>query len=44
MALLEKRIGFLGNIVIMPGENEIESLAYNAFGVLKGEIQTKEYI
>ena len=43
MALLEKRISFLGKVVVMPGENEIESLAYNAFGVLKGEIQIKEY-
>lgn len=43
MDLLRQRIDFLAPITVTPGENEIESLAFNAFGALKGEIKIKEY-
>lgn len=40
---LEKRLSFLAPVHIIPGENEIESLAYNAFAVLTGKLEAKEY-
>jgi butyrate kinase len=42
--ILTTRVGFLAPVVVMPGENEIESLAYNAQEVLAGRIVAKEYI
>ena len=38
---LKKRISFLAPIHIYPGENEMESLAFNALGALKGELRYK---
>ena len=43
MDLLKQRINYLAPITVIPGENEIESLAYNAFGALRGELEVKEY-
>ena len=43
MDLLKARIDYLAPITVTPGENEIESLAYNAFGALRGELVVKEY-
>ena len=43
MDLLRPQIDFLAPVVAMPGENEISSLAYNAFGVLTGKLKLKEY-
>ena len=43
MDLLKSRIHYLAPITVTPGENEIESLAYNAFGALRGELEVKEY-
>lgn len=40
---LTRRTDYLAPIVIMPGENEIESLAYNAYCLLHGMITAKEY-
>ena len=40
---LRPRIDYLAPIVVMPGENEMGSLAYNALGVLRGELPLKEY-
>lgn len=43
MELLKQQIDFLAPVVVMPGENEIDSLAYNALGALTGNIEVKEY-
>lgn len=43
MGLLRRHIGFLAPVVVMPGENEIASLAYNALCALTGKIEVKEY-
>lgn len=43
MDRLIPQIDFLAPTVLMPGENEIGSLAYNALGVLTGKLQLKEY-
>ena len=40
---LKKRISFLAPIHIYPGENEMESLAFNALGALKGELPIEIY-
>jgi butyrate kinase len=36
-------IDYLAPIVMMPGEDEMGSLAYNALGALKGERKLKVY-
>jgi len=41
--LVKERIEFLGNIIIMPGENEMKSLTLGALRVLKGEEKAKEF-
>lgn len=38
-----RRTHYLAPITVMPGENEIESLAYNAYCLLHGKIVAKEY-
>lgn len=43
VGLLRGWIDCLGNIVVMPGEDEMASLAYNALGVLRGDLQLQEY-
>lgn len=43
MGVLKERISFLAPIVLMPGENEMGSLAYNALGALEGRLPVKEY-
>lgn len=40
---LKKRIAFLAPIHVYPGEGEMESLAYNAIGALKGELTVQIY-
>ena len=40
---LRSWIDCLGNIVLMPGEDEMGSLAYNALGALKGELSLQVY-
>ena len=40
---LKKRISFLAPIHVYPGEGEMESLAYNALGALKGELPVQIY-
>ena len=42
-AELIRRTKYLAPITVMPGENEIESLAYNAYCLLNGKIQAKTY-
>lgn len=41
--ILTQKVGFIAPIIVMPGENEIGSLAYNAFGVLTGKLKLKVY-
>ncbi len=40
---LKKRISFIAPIYVYPGENEMESLALNAIGALKGELPIQIY-
>lgn len=40
---LKERISFLAPIHVYPGENEMEALAMNALGVLRGEIALQIY-
>lgn len=37
------QISFLAPIVVKPGEGEMESLAYNALGALRGDLQVLSY-
>jgi len=43
VALIKERVDFLGNIIIMPGENEMESLTLGALRVLRGEEKAEEF-
>ena len=43
VGLLRSWIDCLGNIVLMPGEDEMASLAFNALGALRGELPLQEY-
>ncbi|EEA86233.1 butyrate kinase [Peptacetobacter hiranonis] len=40
---LKKKIKFISHVEIMPGENEMESLAFGALRVLKGEETAREF-
>ena len=40
---LKKRISFLAPIHVYPGEGEMESLAFNALGALRGELPVQIY-
>lgn len=40
---ISERVGFIAPVHIYPGENELESLAENGYGVLSGEFEIKEY-
>lgn len=42
-ALITERVKFIAPIEIMPGENEMESLALGALRILKGEEMAREY-
>ncbi len=41
---ISARCSFIAPVVVYPGENELESLALNALGVLRGECEAKEYV
>ena len=43
MEMLKKKTNYLAPVTVTPGENEIESLAYNALGALRGELEIKMY-
>lgn len=43
MELLRPQIDYLAPMVVMPGENEMLSLAYNAVKALRGELPLREY-
>ncbi len=40
---IKTQINYLAPVIVMPGENEMESLAFNAFGALTGELPVLEY-
>ena len=40
---ISERISFIAPVVIYPGEDELESLAENGYGILAGEFEIKEY-
>ncbi len=40
---VEKRVKFIAPVEIMPGENELESLAHGALRVLRGEEKAYDY-
>jgi butyrate kinase len=40
---ITERVGFIAPVVIYPGEDELESLAENGYGILSGEFEIKEY-
>lgn len=40
---ISDRVGFLAPVVVYPGENELESLAENGYGILSGEFEVKTY-
>ncbi|HOW23835.1 MAG TPA: butyrate kinase [Sedimentibacter sp.] len=40
---IKNRVSFIAHVEIMPGENEMEALAYGALRVLRGEEKAKEY-
>jgi butyrate kinase len=41
---IKNRVSFISHVEIMPGENEMEALAYGALRVLRGEEKAREYI
>ena len=40
---IKDRIGFIAPVEVYAGENELESLAENGYGILTGEFEIKEY-
>ena len=40
---LKERISFLAPVHVYPGEDEMEALALNALGALRGELPIREY-
>lgn len=41
---IKERVSFIAPVEVYPGENELESLAENGYGILSGEFEIKEYI
>jgi butyrate kinase len=41
---IKERVSFIAPVEVYPGENELESLAENGYGILAGEFEIKEYI
>ena len=44
VSLIEKRVSFIANVKVMPGEHEMEGLALGVLRVLKGIEHAKEYL
>ena len=40
---ITERVAFIAPVVVYPGEDELESLAENGYGILSGEFEVKEY-
>ena len=43
ISFIKERVSFIGKVLVFPGEDEMESLAYGALRVLNGEEKHKEY-
>ena len=41
---IKERVSFIAPVEVYPGENELESLAENGYGILSGEFEIKKYI
>ena len=41
---IKKQVEFLAPVVVLPGEGEMRSLAFNALGALNGELPIQEYV
>ncbi len=41
--LIRKRVSFIAEVMVIPGENELESLAFGALEVLRGEAEPRVY-
>ncbi|MBU1141321.1 MAG: butyrate kinase [Firmicutes bacterium] len=41
--LIKERVDFIAPVMVYPGEDEMEALAYGAYRVLKGDEKAKEY-
>jgi len=42
--MIEERVSFIGKVLVFPGEDEMESLAYGTLRVLRNEEKHKEYL
>ncbi len=42
--LIKERVDFIAPVMVYPGEDEMEALAYGAYRVLKGDEKAKEYL
>lgn len=42
--MIKARVEFIAPVIIMPGENELESLAYGALRIVRGEEGFNEYV
>ncbi|MDY3979556.1 MAG: butyrate kinase [Tidjanibacter sp.] len=42
-AYVKEMVGWIGEVIVMPGENELEALAMNAVRVLDGTLKAKTY-
>ncbi len=42
--MIKKRVEFIAPVLIMPGENELESLAFGTLRILRGEEGISEYV
>ena len=40
---IRSRVGFIAPVEVYAGENELESLAENGYGILAGEFDIKQY-
>jgi butyrate kinase len=40
---VRERVEFIAPVTVMPGENELEALAFGALAVLRGDEEAKEY-
>ena len=43
MEKITRRVSFIAPVVVYPGENELDSLAENGYGVLSGDFEIKVY-
>jgi butyrate kinase len=43
VGLVTERVGFIADVLVLPGENELESLAAGALAVLRGEESARAY-